>query len=40
MERIEKIRPRSVLYHDTHSVIYVRQLNDPITECILDYGVQ
>jgi len=33
MERIEKIRPFSVLYHDTDSVIYYRDLNDEKIKC-------
>ena len=33
MEKIEKIRPGSLLYYDTDSVIFVRHLSDPVIEC-------
>ena len=33
MEKIEKIRPFSLLYHDTDSVIYYRKLTDPEITC-------
>ena len=33
MEEIERIRPYSLLYHDTDSVIFVRKLTDPKIAC-------
>ena len=33
MEQIENIREHSLLYHDTDSVLYVRELSDPVIEC-------
>ena len=33
MEKIEEIRPFSLLYHDTDSVIYYRKLTDPEITC-------
>ena len=33
MEEIENIRPFSLLYHDTDSVMFVRKINDPKIKC-------
>ena len=33
MEEIETIRPKSLLYHDTDSVMYIKNINDREIEC-------
>jgi len=33
MDKIEEIRPYSLLYHDTDSVLYYRKYSDPLIEC-------
>ncbi|RWR98969.1 hypothetical protein B4U79_17082, partial [Dinothrombium tinctorium] len=33
MEKIEKQRPGSVLYHDTDSVLYYKKYTDPVIQC-------